>query len=222
MFFEKTKNIKLVIFDLDGTLINAYPAVSHTFNWTMRKFGYPTQSHVKIKRAVGWGDRQLLAQFIGPKDLDRALRFYRAHHQSALKKGSKLLPGARSLLEYLKREGYSLAVASNRPKKFSLIVLKVLKIRAFFDYILCGDEIDFGKPHPQILKLILKRFQLRPSEAIYVGDMAIDVEAGSRAGIKTVAVLTGSCLRSEIQKARPFQIVPRVFGVKKIVRELNL
>src|SRR3990167_4287263 len=106
-----TRRIKLIIFDLDGTLMNAYPAVEASINFTLKELGLPVQNKDKIRRAVGWGDRQLLARFV----------------------------------EDLKRKKYRLALATNRPTKFSLIALKYLKIKKYFDYILCSDKLKHGK-----------------------------------------------------------------------------
>lgn len=92
------KKIQLVIFDIDGTLINAYPAVYRSVNFTVKKFGFGRISHQTIKRTVGWGDRHLLQSFIGDKNLDRALSVYRRHHAAALRQDTKLLPGALRIL----------------------------------------------------------------------------------------------------------------------------
>jgi len=64
-------SIKLIIFDLDGTLVNAYPAIIKSFNYTMQKLGYPKQSNLNIRRAVGWGDDNLLKPFLNSKDLKK-------------------------------------------------------------------------------------------------------------------------------------------------------
>jgi len=211
------RKIKLIIFDLDGTLMNAYPAVEASVNFTLKKLGLPIQNKDKIRRAVGWGDRELLTQFVGERKVEQALKIYRTHHAQALKTGTRFLPGAKQLIGDLKRKKYQLAVASNRPIKFSLIALKYLKIKKYFDYILCADKLKHGKPHPQILIQILKRLKVKPQEALYVGDMTIDVQTGHRAGVKTVAVLTGSCSLSEIKPLHPFRIIKKISQLPTIL-----
>ncbi len=209
--------IKLVIFDLDGTLINAYPAVYRSVNFTVKKFGFAPITHQTIKRTVGWGDRHLLQSFIGDKNLDAALRVYRHHHALALRQDTKLLPGALKILQYLKEQGFRLAVASNRPTKFSLIVLRYLKIYSLFDEILCGDKVARPKPSPDILQAILKKLRLFPSQALYVGDMGIDILTGRRAKVKTVAVATGSNTAAELLALKPLAVVKNVCEVKKFL-----
>ena len=211
------KDIKLVIFDLDGTLINAYPAIISSFNYTMQKAGYPPETAQTIKKAVGWGDKNLLKGFIDKADLDRALSIYRKHHQQALLKGSRLFPKVRMILSYLQKKGYSLAVASNRPSRFSRILLKHLKLDKYFDLVLCADKLEHPKPHPQILRVIMKKLEVMPKDTIFVGDMAIDAQAGRRGRVKTIIVTTGSSSRQEISKEKPFKIIK---SLGEIVRYL--
>ena len=212
--------IKLVVFDLDGTLINAYPAVSRSVNYTVQHFGFAPISHQKIKRSVGWGDRHLLQSFIGDADLDAALKVYRRHHALALRKDTKLLSGALKILQYLQANGFKIAVASNRPTKFSLIAIRYLKIEKFFDYVLCGDKVKRPKPAPDILKAILKKFSLKATQALYVGDMQIDIKTGHGARVKTVAVATGSNTPKELAALKPLAVIKNVFAVKRILSDL--
>ncbi len=213
--------IKLVIFDLDGTLINAYPAVEKSVNHTLKSMGLRKRGFDTIRRSVGWGDSHLLKGFVGESRLKVALSIYRPHHAQALKKGTRLLPGAKKVLIQLKKKGVLLSVASNRPTRFSLIALNYLKIRKYFDYILCADKVKKGKPSADIFFRILKRFQLKPAQALYVGDMTIDVMAGKKANIRTVAVLTGSCSRKEIAKWLPARIIKNISLLPKAFESLN-
>lgn len=211
------KKIKLVVFDLDGTLINAYPAVYRSVNYTVKKFGFAPITHQTIKRTVGWGDRHLLQSFIGDKNLDQALKVYRQHHALALRQDTTLLPGALKILQYLQAQRLKIAVASNRPTKFSRIAIEYLKINQFFDCVLCGDKVSRPKPAADILKMILKKFALKPSEALYVGDMGIDVLTGRRARVKTLAVATGSSTMTELAALKPLAVVRNVYQARKFL-----
>ncbi len=202
--------LKLIIFDLDGTLIDAYAAITESFNFAMKKFGYPRQSALKIRKAVGWGDVQLLQPFVRENDLPGVLAAYRRHHKHSLTRYSKVFPGAIQLLVRLKAEKYKLAVASNRPTKFSLLLMRHLKLTRYFDYVLCADKLEAGKPHPEILQRILAEFSLKPSAALYVGDMVIDAQAGRRARVKTVIVTTGSSLPKEICLEKPWKVIKNI------------
>lgn len=203
-------HIELVIFDLDGTLIDAYPAIIKSFNYTMRKLRYPTQNATAIRQAVGWGDENLLRPFIREKDLKRAISLYRQNHKLALIKHSRLFPEAKRLLSRLKNNGYKLAVASNRPTRFSWILIRHLKLKKYFDYVLCADKLKHIKPHPEILKKIMQRLHIKAKETLYIGDMAIDAEAGRGAKIKTIIVTTGSSTMAQIKKAKPYHIINKL------------
>lgn len=208
------RDIKLVIFDLDGTLVNAYPAIIKSVNYALIKMGYPKRDPLVIRRAVGWGDENLLRPFIKRKDLAQALSIYRRHHRSSLVKHSRLFPIVKQLLQYLKDKGYKLAVASNRPSFFSGILIRHLGLGRYLDYTLCADRLKKGKPHPEILKRIMRRFSVKPRQALYVGDMAIDAQAGRRAKIKTIIVTTGSSLKSEIKEENPYRIIGAIRDLK--------
>lgn len=209
--------IKLIIFDLDGTLVDAYSAIFRSFNYLMQELNLPRQGNPLIRRAVGWGDDFLLRPFIEEKDLKKALLIYRRHHKISLLKYSRLFPGVAKLLAGLKFKGYKLAVASNRPTRFSRILIRHLGIEKYFDYVLCSDRLKYGKPHPLILKRIIRRFSLAPQEAVYVGDMVIDARAGKRAKVKTIIVTTGSNTRWEIRKEKPYRIISRVRELTKLL-----
>jgi len=211
------EKIKLVIFDLDGTLINAYQAIEKSLNFVLRHFGLAAQDAKKIRKAVGWGDLNLLKPFLKKEQLAEGIRLYRKHHQASLGKYARLYPQVKILLQYLKKKGYRLAVASNRPTKFSLIILRVLKIRDDFDYLLCADKLKFGKPHPLILNTIRKKFRVGADQTLYVGDMVIDLLAGKRAGIRTIIVTTGSSNRKEIAAGQPYLIIKSIKDLRKIL-----
>jgi phosphoglycolate phosphatase len=214
--------IQLVIFDLDGTLVDAYQAVESSINYMLAEIGRAPVDDETIKRTVGWGVRHLVETFVGPDDLDRALSIYRQHHARALKSGTKWLPGAKSLIEQLHSSGYKLAIASNRPTRFTHIILKHLKADYAFDHVLCADRVEQPKPAAEMLEKTLAKYSLSPDEALYCGDMTIDVKTGRAAGVRTVAVVTGSSSREEIAAEEPFAIIDRVIEVADILQQLNV
>ncbi len=210
---------KVVIFDLDGTLVNAYPAVTQSVNAVLTQLGFPKRSAAVIKASVGWGDRHLMAGFVGEELADKAIKIYRPHHAKALAAvgGVRFLSGAQATLRYLKKQGYKLAIASNRPSRFTRIILKVLGLSKVFDAVLCADQSPRPKPYPDMLLSIARQFKVRRSEVLYVGDMTIDVLTGQRAGIATVAVSTGSSTVQELKALKPKQIIARINQLKQTI-----
>ncbi len=211
------ENIKLVIFDLDGTLIDAYVAISSSFNYVMRRLGLKMQNASLIRSLVGHGDADLLKPYVSPGDLEYALNLYRNHHKTSLLRHTYPYPYARGLLRTLKAKGYKLAVASNRPSKFSRILLKHLKIGNFFDYVLCADQSVRAKPHPEMLNKIVKRFKFKKSQVLYVGDMVIDAQAGRRAKINTIVVTSGSSSKLDVKREQPFRIIPAISRLRDLL-----
>jgi len=208
---------QLIIFDLDGTIVNSYPAIIESLNFTMSRLRLKKRSAYSIKRAVGWGDKALVAPFVKKDILAKALAIYRKHHRKSLLKNVSFMPYAKRLLNYLSKKGYVLAIATNRPEKFTHILLRSIKIEKYFDYILCKDQIKFGKPHPSILNKIISRFKILKKDVLYVGDMTIDICTGNRARVKTFAVCTGSSSIQELKSEKPTYLA---MSLKKIFQIL--
>ncbi|MBU2495458.1 MAG: HAD family hydrolase [Candidatus Omnitrophota bacterium] len=198
---------KLFIFDLDGTLINAYPAIVESMNYTLRRMNHPEAEPERIIRSVGMGNDGLFKKFFSDREVPEARQIYREHHRVNLSGKISLLPGALALLRNLKAKGKLLAVASNRPAETASLLIKILEIEVYFDRVLTGEEVSQPKPAPDILIALLDYFQVSREEAVYVGDMDIDAETGAAAGVKTVIVVTGSSTREEIEAVKPGLII---------------
>ncbi len=196
-------------------MADAYEAISASVNFTLQKLGHKKASYLKIRKAVGWGDRRLLAAFLPENDVDAALLIYRRHHRVSLKKYSRLLPYSQGVLDYLRGNKIKSAIASNRPTEFTNILLNSLGVKGYFDYVLCADKLAEGKPNPEILLKITRELKISPGETLYVGDMVIDVETGRNAGVRVAAVLGGSNTLAEIKKARPFKIIKSLASLRK-------
>lgn len=208
--------IKLVIFDLDGTLVDAYEAIEKSINFTLKTLGYSQVGPSRVRRAVGRGNLNFIKTFIKDGELKEALDIYRKHHKSSLLKYSRLMPQVRKVLGTLKKRNYKLAIATNRPRKFSLILLSHLGLNKYFDLVACAHKTDEIKPNPNLLLKILKKLKINPDEAFYIGDMAIDVCAGNNAGIQTIAVLGGSSSRLELKKSKPVKIISSLTELTKL------
>ena len=203
-------SITLVIFDLDGTLVNAYTAIEKSINYTLKRVGYRKVSPARVRRSVGWGDVNFIRKFVDDDDAIRALRIYRRHHRRSLIRYSRLIPDTRKVLDALMRRGVALAIASNRPEKFTNILIDHLGIRRYFDVVRCGTNKDDIKPNPQLLLEVMRVLRAKKGQTLYVGDMVIDVQAAKNAGVKGIAVLGGSSSRAELQKARPYKIINKL------------
>jgi phosphoglycolate phosphatase len=198
---------RLIIFDIDGTIVDAYGAIRNSLNYVNRKFGRKDIGMDTVKRLIGHGDKNFIETFFKGNDVKPALEIYRKHHEKALLTDSRVLPCARQVLSRLRKKGYKLAVASNRPKKFSLILLKRLGLIKYFDMVECAKNKRELKPRPALLIKTMRHLKAKRIETIYVGDMAIDVKAGRNAGIRTIAVLGGSSSRAQLRREKPYRII---------------
>lgn len=205
----------LVIFDLDGTLIDDYQTIAEAFNYAMRRLYHPEQSYETIKYRVGSGHRNLLAPFLASaEELDAAEKFYKERYDQLFPHHARLFPGVNALLTDLQKQGYLLAAASNKIRQYSLAILQHLGIASLFHTIICQDDVDGRlKPDPAMLLTILERMRKTPVEALYVGDTLIDIETGRQANIDTIVVLTGSERRETLLQAAPLALLQSVIDL---------
>lgn len=194
---------KLFIFDLDGTLVDSYLAIQKSLNATRKKFGFKEIGLKRVIKAVGKGDRKFIQEFFPPELEDKALKIYRKQHKIDLLKYVKPMPYAKELLRFLKKRKIKIAIASNRPTKFTHLILNKLSMKKYIDYVLCGDRIKKLKPEPEIVFKILEKYKLSPHQTVFVGDMVIDIETAKNAGIDSVAITTGSSTQKELKKSHP-------------------
>lgn len=214
----KAASIKLVVFDLDGTLVDAYRAIMDSVNHMLKSKGRPPKSLRAVKRSVGWGVDTLVRTFVDEHEVEAALKLFRDHHDKRLRRNLRLLPGTKTVLAFLKKKGCLLAIASNRPTRFCRIILETLGIDRYFDFVICGDAVKRAKPHPDMLIKIMRAAKASAGETVFVGDMSVDVLAGRRAGVMTVAVPTGSCTLRELVEASPAHIIKRLTEVKRLLK----
>lgn len=200
-------NKRLYIFDLDGTLVDAYRAIERSLNSTLTRLGYPPVSYTKVKRNVGKGDRIFIQTFFPKKDIGVALKLYRQRHKNDLLWYLRLRPSALTTLRALKKRNKLIAIASNRPRYFTHIILRRLRIQRYFDSVLCADQLSTRKPHPKILNSLIKRFGVTKEEAVYAGDMDIDLETARRAHIDAIFVKNGSSTLKDVKRYRDKRVI---------------
>lgn len=198
--------IKLLIFDLDGTLVDTSRDIADAINYAVEPFGVKPLSIEKVKSIVGSGITNLLGNLIliSKKDssqktvnnaVNRFLEYYSAH----LLDNTKLYPQVKETLSKL--GNYKKAVISNKREILSKGVLRGLGLLGFFDVILGSDSVSERKPSPVPVLEVLKRLNMQKNETVMIGDSNFDVEAGHAAGIKAVAVTYGYRSREVLKEA---------------------
>ena len=203
-------SLRAVLFDFDGTLADSYQAITASVNHVRQLNGLPPLSIADVKPHVGRGPLDLLRQTCPVGDMERNVAAYRAHHPSVLREGTRLLPGVYDTLRTLHAHGLRLVVCSNKPVAYTKELVKILDIAAFLALVLGPEDAGLPKPAPNILLLALARLQIRADEAIYVGDMTIDIQTARAAGVRVWSVPTGSDEIDVLRAAKPDRLLTKL------------
>ncbi|MBO0699856.1 MAG: HAD-IA family hydrolase, partial [Zavarzinella sp.] len=193
---------RAVLFDFDGTLADSYTAITASVNHVLTRYGRPTLSEATVRTLVGHGLENLMADILPDIDPKAAARLYREHHPTVMNSHTRLLPGVADGLAALKEAGIKLGVCSNKPSYFTRALLAMLGIEEYFDVAFGPDDAGAVKPDPAMLLKALAKLGVPKEEALYVGDMEVDIETGRRAGVETWVLPTGSNDEATLRAAR--------------------
>ena len=213
---------RLVIFDLDGTLINTIADLGTCTNYALEKLGYPTHDIESYKFRVGNGINNLFRRSLpeGEKTDENVLRvrrefipYYNAHNTDL----SRPYPGMVELLEALQTEGILLAVASNKYQEATTKIIGELYPSIRFSAVLGQREGINIKPDPQIVFDILQATGVDKADVLYVGDSGVDMQTGLNAGVETCGVTWGFRPRTELEPFHPQHIVDSVDELRQLI-----
>lgn len=196
---------QLVIFDLDGTLINTIADLADSVNLALKAMGFPAHAYNEYPYFVGNGIYKLIERALPPENRDehtirsvkeRFMEHYMLHNTDK----STVYDGIDELLQTLARKGVALAVASNKVNDAT-----VAMIRHFFPDIPFASVIGQRdgvptKPNPAIVEDILSATGIDKKEVLYVGDSGVDIQTAHNAGITAVGVTWGLRPRSELEQ----------------------
>jgi 2-phosphoglycolate phosphatase len=184
--------IRAVLFDFDGTLADSFPAITASTNHVRRLYGLPELPEAEVRRSVGLGLEYLMTKLVPNAPPADAVAAYRAHHPSVMLTGTALMPGVADTVPELRRRGLKLGVCSNKRVEFTKQLVAALGLGASIEVVLGPEDVGVPKPDPAMLIEAARRLEVSSGETIYVGDMAVDVEAGHAAGMETWLVLGGA------------------------------
>jgi HAD superfamily hydrolase (TIGR01509 family) len=189
-----TKRAKVVLLDVDGTLIDSNDEHARAWVDVGREFGLDID-FAHVRRLIGMGGDKVLPQVTGVEEDDplgerikeRRGEIFRGTYLPTLKP----FPSARALLERLRDDGYTLAVATSASSEDMDGLLRQAGIRDLIEEKTSSSDAEASKPDPDIVQAALKAADARPEEAIMLGDTPYDVEASGRAGVRCVALRCG-------------------------------
>jgi phosphoglycolate phosphatase len=184
--------IKLIILDLDGTLVDTSRDITNALNHALRLHGLKSLTVEETVKMVGEGLTRLVEKILGDEKIhlkDDVTKKFLDYYSEHLTDYSRIYPHVRETLENL--IGYKKAVISNKREDLSSKLLEDLDLIKYFDIVVGSDTTSEKKPSPVPVVYVIKKFGFTPDESIMVGDSNYDIEAGKKAGIKTVAVTYG-------------------------------
>ena len=205
---------KLVIFDLDGTLLDTIADLAESTNHALKQLGYPTHDVETIRTFVGNGINKLLERALPLQEQTKEkvmlmrsyfVPYYDAHNADL----SSPYPGIVSLLEDLQAKGIMLAVASNKYQEATVKLVKHYFPMIDFVEILGQREGVNVKPDPSIVFDILKKANVSPEETLYVGDSGVDMQTAINAGVDAVGVAWGFRPRAELESFQPMGLIDK-------------
>jgi phosphoglycolate phosphatase len=192
--------IKLLIFDLDGTLIDSRLDLVHSVNASLRQLGRPELAEDLIASYVGDGAPMLIRRTLGPDANDetlarRGLEYFLAYYKDHKLDHTRLYNGVREALITIRNSQNGaprkMAVLTNKPVNPSRAIIEALGLGKFFFSIYGGNSFETKKPDPEGAQAILREAGAKAEETLMVGDSAVDVITGRNAGLWTCAVTYG-------------------------------
>ena len=195
--------LRAVVFDFDGTLADSYAAITASVNEVRSRRGLPPLTPEQVRPHVGRGLHHLLRNTSPGGKLAVDCEVYLQHHPSVLMSGTHLLPGAAATLKPLHEIGLKLAICSNKPRDFTLALVSGLGISGYISVVLGPDDVPNPKPAPDMLLAALQRLGVSADEALYIGDMTVDITTARAAGVRVWVVATGSDTPEALDRAGP-------------------
>lgn len=201
--------VDVLIFDLDGTLIESKWDIAHAVNLTLLELGLPERSLEEIFGFVGDGVKRLLRLAVGEEHLDRyerALQIFRGHYLAHCLDRTVFYPGIEPMLRHFGRK--EKAVATNKAIEYTRVILEGLGPQHFS--VVVGGDNGFGlKPEPGMLFHIMEQLGASKERTVLVGDSTNDINGGHNAGIRVCAVGYGMGNREKMAACKPDWFIER-------------
>lgn len=212
--------VKLVVFDLDGTLVDAFDDIAAAANHIRQRNGLAPMAVEEVKQFVGHGARRLVAGVLNTDDEavietnhDQLVAFYSNHASSS----ARLYPGAVKLLNGLRSRGIKTAVATNKPHPITQKVVSYLGIEELVDIALGESSEVARKPAPDMFERILDSTGCTASEAVMVGDTEVDIKFARAARARVICVTYGQYPKSYLETFQPDAIVDSLYEVQAVL-----
>lgn len=184
-----------VLFDLDGTLMDTATDLISALNKALEHEGFPCASAERIKPYISHGAaamvRQALNSAMNGETHEKVLKRMLNDYQSHIADNTQLFSGMAEILDSLENRGIKWGIVTNKRKRFTFPLMDAFSLTSRAVCIICGDTTTNSKPHPEPMLEACRQAGVEPNQCLYIGDSALDVEAGKRVGMKTMAAAYG-------------------------------
>lgn len=212
--------IKLIIFDLDGTLLNTIDDIAISLNKALKYYNLPTHDVNSVLKMVGNGADLLIQRAVKPYNdfFESVKKYYLEDYNKNCDINTKPYKGINELLINLKKKGIKIAVLSNKPHIDTMTVIEKY-FKDTFDYVIGKKDNNRIKPYSDGVNEIMNYFKIKNNNCIFIGDSEVDVETGKNAKMTTIAVTWG--FRNEEQLKGANYIVSHPSEILNIVEGIN-
>jgi phosphoglycolate phosphatase len=185
----------LLIFDLDGTLIDSAKDLAISMNATRAHFGMPPLDPKLIYSYVGNGAAVLVRKALGPEVGDElaetALRFFLNYYRGHALEHTQPYQGVREMIEQVSADGHRLAVLTNKPVRISRDIIAALGLQSHFNWVYGGDSFAQKKPDPIGILTLIGDAATQPAQTWMIGDSGVDIQTARNAGVRSCGVTWG-------------------------------
>jgi len=183
---------QLIIFDMDGTLINSGDVITNTINFVRTNLGLEKIQKDLMLSMLNNPDVNAAEFFYGTSEFtDEQTELFTKYYDENCTKEISLYDGIYELLDELKQKGFILSVATNASADFAIKMLKALDIYKFFDFVVGANMVEHPKPKPDMLELTLKQLDIDVSNSLLIGDSLKDTRAAESINMKAILVNWG-------------------------------
>jgi len=215
----RLQGVKAVLFDLDGTLVDSSEAIVNAVEKVLELKGL-TCNRAKVARMIGVPLENIfgvLAPNLSEEETWQLVHEYRKYYMKHHLENTTIHPSAIMVLRRLKADGFKLGIITGKYREPVMDILSHFGISELFYVVVTGYEAMRHKPAPDIVLEAAKRLRTDPKRCVVVGDSPLDVQAGKRAGAFTVAVLSTTYTRKQLESAKPTIIIEKLEGILDIL-----